>query len=288
MPDPASGVTVGAGSAAARVPVRPASTVMLVRDGSGGVEVFTLQRVSQMAFAAGMTVFPGGGVDPRDRDPSIGWAGPSAAWWAEQWGIDEAAARSQVVAAVRELYEETGVLLAAPAAVPDSPAELLGGPAMMSGENPPASGRDPRAEVTAHRASLADILRSAGRPLRADLLRPWARWITPPGPSRRYDTFFFLAALPNGQRADFATSEASGGGWFRPADLLRAGRNGEIGLMPPTLAMLTDLARADSVHDLLAASREVRPVTPQVLTIDGEVLHVRVGDREYRTRLRRG
>lgn len=256
------------------VQIRPASTVMLVRDAAGGPEVFTLQRVSRMAFAAGMTVFPGGGVDAGDGDPGIPWSGPGPGWWADRWGIELAAARGQVVAAVRELYEETGVLLAGPKAAAACTAA-------------------DRAAVTTHRMSLAALLRGIGAQLRADLLRPWARWITPPGPPRRYDTYFFLAALPEGQRADHATSEAADGGWHRPGDVLRAGQVGEVGLMPPTVAMLTDLADAESVGDLLAVPRyllgeSVPAVTPTVLSRDGEVLRVRVGTREYRTRLSGG
>ena len=251
----------------ADVPIRAASTVMLVRDGARGPEVFTLRRVAAMAFAAGMTVFPGGGVDPSDAEGEIPWAGPDVAWWAAQWRIDEVSARGQVVAAVRELYEETGVLLA--------------GGAAGSGD-----GTGDRAAVAEHRLSLAALLRLRGAELRADLLRPWARWITPPGQPRRYDTYFFLAALPDGQQPDFATSEAVSGGWQHPSDVLRAGRAGDVGLMPPTVAMMTDLAGARSVSELLAAPRIVEPVTPTVLTADGEVLRVRAGGREYTTRMR--
>lgn len=270
------------------VPIRPASTVMLVRDSTSasdrsgsdpvsdrsgrgaGIEVFTLRRVAQMVFAAGMTVFPGGGVDMSDADESIPWTGPDPAWWAEQWRIGRAAARAQVVAAVRELYEETGVLLA----------HREGAVAVWSDAAPD------RAAVTAHRLSLAALLRARGARLSADLLRPWARWITPPGQVRRYDTYFFVAALPDGQQPDFATSEAAAGGWQRPAEVLRAGEAGEVGLLPPTVAMMTDLAAARSVADLLATPRMVEPVMPTVLSADGEVLRVRAGDREYQTRLR--
>ena len=263
----------------AEVPIRAASTVMLVRDGARGPEVFTLRRVAAMAFAAGMTVFPGGAVDPSDADGEIPWAGPDVAWWAAQWRIDEVSARGQVVAAVRELYEETGVLLAG-----GRVAETAG----AAGSGDGTGGRaDDRAAVAEHRLSLAALLRLRGAELRADLLRPWARWITPPGQPRRYDTYFFLAALPDGQQPDFATSEAVSGGWQRPSDVLRAGRAGEVGLMPPTVAMMTDLADARSVSDLLEAPRIVEPVTPTVLTADGEVLRVRAGGREYTTRLRR-
>lgn len=216
---------------------------MLVRDAALGLEVFTLQRVTQMAFAAGMTVFPGGGVDPLDADDAIPWAGPGAAWWAERLRLDAAVARGQVVAAVRELYEETGVLLAGPEAAVDSEYDAA------------------RAAVAAHQVSLAALLRERGARLRADLLRPWARWVTPPGLPRRYDTFFFVAALPAGQRADCVTTEAISGGWHRPAEVLRAGERGEVGLMPPTVAMLADLAAADRVDDLLATERALEPHT---------------------------
>lgn len=284
MPDRPTG-------AATEVPIRGASSVMLVRDGSRGVEVFTLQRVSRMVFAAGMTVFPGGGVDERDADADIGWLGPDPEWWAQQWGVAAVAARSHVVAAIRELFEETGVLLAGPDSAIAASAEGgsgTGATAMPSRSNHAAiAGPADREAVTAHRASLAAVLRGSGARLRSDLLRPWARWITPPGPPRRYDTFFFLAALPDGQQADHATTEAAAGGWYRPRDVLDAGLRGEVGLMPPTLAMLSDLADAGSVDQLLDTPRQVHPVTPEVLTDDGEVLRVRVGDESYETRMPR-
>lgn len=231
------------------VPIRPASSVMLVRDGDAGLEVFTLQRVAQMAFAAGMTVFPGGGVDVLDVDEAIPWAGPGVQWWADRLRLDAAAARGQVVAAVRELYEETGVLLADPGR-PDA-----GGGVVVDGEDDAA-----RAAVAAHELSLAAMLQARGAQLRADLLWPWARWITPPGRPRRYDTYFFVAALPVGQRADCVTTEATSGGWRRPAEVLAAGDRGEVGLMPPTVAMLTDLAAAGRVDELLSVERVVEPV----------------------------
>lgn len=254
-------------------PVRPASTVMLLRDGSAGLEVFTLRRVAGMAFAGGMTAFPGGGVEIADADPSVPWTGPDADWWAAQWRIGAETARAHVVAAVRELFEETGILLAGQ-------------------DRDVSSGEDPdretdRLAVTAHRRSLADMLRRMGSPLRADLLRPWARWITPPGQTRRYDTYFFVAALPDGQQPAAVTTEASSVQWERPAEVLRAEQDGAVSLMPPTVAMLMDLAGAASVSEVLETPRVVEPVTPVVLTADGEVLRVRAGDREYSTRLPR-
>ncbi|HEX5402792.1 MAG TPA: NUDIX hydrolase, partial [Pseudonocardiaceae bacterium] len=93
---------------------RHAATVILARDGAAGIEVFLLRRVMGMAFAGGMTVFPGGGVDQRDADASVAWTGPPADWWAERFGCEPGLARALVCAAVRETFEESGVLLAGP------------------------------------------------------------------------------------------------------------------------------------------------------------------------------
>ena len=98
-------------------PVEPrnAATVVLMRPGvDGGSEVYLMRRHRTMAFAGGMWVFPGGGVDPRDADPLVGWAGPTPAAWAQRLGTDEETARALVCAAVRETFEESGVLLAGP------------------------------------------------------------------------------------------------------------------------------------------------------------------------------
>ena len=105
-------------AAGERTPAEPrdAATVVLMRPGTTatGPEVYLLRRQASMAFAAGMCVFPGGGVDPRDFDHAVAWAGPAPAEWAERLGTDEATARALVCAAVRETFEESGVLLAGP------------------------------------------------------------------------------------------------------------------------------------------------------------------------------
>ncbi len=251
--------------APAEVPVRPAATVMLLRDavplaGSArwagdaahrdpedqpGLEVFVLRRVAAMDFAAGMTVFPGGGVDEADHAAGIGWAGPDADWWATALGAEPEKARGLVVAAVRELFEETGVLLAtpvnpgAPTVYPDDATRLA---------------------ILHRQRVLPDVLAAAGLQLRADLLRPWANWITPPGRTRRYDTFFFAAALPAGQEARMLTTEAESGLWRTPEALLAEHAVRATALMPPTVAMLTDLAGFGSVAEVMAAPRVVTPV----------------------------
>jgi len=226
------------------IPVRPASTVMVLRDSAAGLEVYVLRRVAGMVFAPGMTVFPGGAVDPADLDPSIGWLGPDAAWWAARLGVRDGEAHALVVAAVRELFEETGVLLAEPT-TPGGSAEL------------PDS---VRLAILDRRTTLAAALAATGLRLRADLLRPWANWITPPGRTRRYDTFFFAAALPVGQQARQLTSEADLGEWRTPPEMLAAHGAGSLLLMRPTVAMLTDLAEFGTVAQALAAERVLTPM----------------------------
>jgi 8-oxo-dGTP pyrophosphatase MutT (NUDIX family) len=229
------------------LPIRPAATVMLVRDAPAGLQVFVLRRVAAMAFAPGMTVFPGGAVDPADHDPALQWAGPDEHWWAEHLQQQAPLARALVVAAVRELFEETGVLLAGAGDPAGSPADRpLGDPVRLA--------------LIEHRITLAAALATAGLRLRADLLRPWANWITPPGRTRRYDTFFFAAALPPGQQAEMLTTEADLGQWRAPRELFAERAAGTTALMPPTVAMLTDLAGYGSVAEVLAAKRVVAPV----------------------------
>lgn len=223
--------------------VRPAATVMLLRDAGPGIETFVLRRVATMAFASGMTVFPGGGVDPGDLE-DVPWHGPDPQWWATALGAEPDAARALVVAAVRELFEETGVLLAG--REPAGPVPVLPD--------------DVREAVMQHRATLPQVLADAGAGIRSDLLRPWANWLTPPGQGRRYDTFFFAAALPAGQHARMLTSEADLGLWRRPDDLFADKAAGRTKLMPPTMVMLRDLARFASVEQVLAHPRVVTKV----------------------------
>ena len=179
---------------------RDAATVMLLRPGHGGgpdgaegggpgVCVYMLRRRSSMAFAPGAYVFPGGSVDPADADEGIAWAGPDAAEWGRLLDAPAELARTLVCAAVRETFEESGVLLAGP----DGGTVL----ATTGDEGWEAD----RKALLAGSLSLARLLRRRGLVLRSDLLRPWARWVTPVTEARRYDTRFFAAALPDGQHA---------------------------------------------------------------------------------------
>lgn len=207
------------------VPKR-AATVMLLKDTDGGPVVHMLRRRASMAFAGGAYAYPGGGVDPRDDDLHVRWAGPTRAWWAERLGVDETAAQAIVCAAVRETYEEAGVLLAG--LTPDS----------VVGDTTGADWEADRVAVAARELSFAEFLDRRGLVLRSDLLGAWTRWITPEFESRRYDTWFFVAALPEGQRTRNASTEADRTVWIRPADAAASYDKGELLMMPPTIATL--------------------------------------------------
>lgn len=242
------------------VPARDAATVAIVREGSGGApEVYMLRRKASMAFAAGAFVFPGGSVDPRDADHEIDWAGPTPAEWGEIFGASERTALQLVCAAVRETFEESGVLLAGP--------DVDSVVADTTGDDWEAD----RLALIDKSLSFADFLRRRRLVLRADLLRPWGHWITPEIETRRFDTRFFVAALPPGQRTRDVGGEADKVTWIRPADALRAARDGEIMLMPPTRRTVAELSAFDTVADILATRRQIVTVMPAAVQVNGEV-----------------
>ncbi|EHK83687.1 NUDIX hydrolase [Saccharomonospora azurea] len=238
------------------VPAKDSATVVLVRDAAdgSGVEVFLQRRVKTMAFASGMTVFPGGGVDERDADASVGWVGPAPAQWARWFSCPEPLARALVCAVVREAFEESGVLLAG------TPSDVVADTSVYA---------DARAALTSGTLSLAEFLADAGLVVRADLLRPWANWVTPEEEPRRYDARFFVAALPQGQVADGATSEAESTCWQRPADAIADAEAGRAALMPPTWHTLDEIGRFGSTTEVLACERSIRRIMPRLVR-DGE------------------
>ena len=169
----------------------------------GGLEVFLLHRHAGMAFAANMAVFPGGGVDPRDLEPATdaSWSGPAPAAWAATLGTSADVARAVVCAAVRELFEESGVLLAGP----------------DDGTVVPSTAGDDwerdRARLESRDVSFSELLAERGLRVRTDLLTLWSCWITPVFEPRRYRTWFFAAALPAGQVTRDVSGEADGVEW---------------------------------------------------------------------------
>ena len=260
---------------------RDAATVMVLRSPSGGttgaaespgtgapsgVEVLMLRRVAAMKFAPGAYVFPGGSVDPADFGAAIGWHGPSPAEFGARLGASAEMARALVCAAVRETFEESGILLAGPPG---------GGPlAALSGPSWEAD----RAALASGALTLAELLSRRGLVLRADLLVPWTRWITPEGEPRRFDARFFVAALPVGQVVTGHEAESDHVAWLRPAAAIEAARAGEISLLPPTATTLHDFAAivgddgADGggLADILGARPAIEPITPSLMLEDGQ------------------
>ncbi|WP_300015148.1 NUDIX domain-containing protein [Pseudonocardia sp.] len=249
---------------------RPAATVLLIRDADGPrpLQVFLQRRVAGMAFAGGMTVFPGGGVDPSDLpDPAL-WSGPDPHWWGNRITAGADLAGRLVHAAVRETFEECGVLLAARA--DGSPPDRAVFPAE-------------RAALVARERTLRDVLTAGGLVLRADLLHAWARWVTPEESPRRYDTAFFVAAVPEGQQADAHTTEAVEAAWWHPAQALERWQAGEMELMAPTFRTLQEIGEYPDTASVLAAAaeREVAPVTPRVRKDGDHVVIVLPGDPDF-------
>jgi 8-oxo-dGTP pyrophosphatase MutT (NUDIX family) len=262
---------------------RDAATVMLLRpaaaggvdgggadrgDGHGGVEVYMLRRKSSMAFAPGAQVFPGGSVDARDADEHVAWAGPEPSEWGQIFDAPPQQAAALVCAAVRETFEESGVLLAGPSA--DS----------VVADTTGADWEADRMALLDHSLSLAEMLARRGLVLRSDLLRPWSRWITPVIEERRFDARFFAAALPPQQRTRDVGGEAAEVAWVNPADAIAMGRRGEILLWPPTAVSLAELAACGDVEAALRP-RTIRPVLPEASVAEGAVWLTIPADLEY-------
>ena len=242
---------------------RRASTVMLVRDGDRGTEVFLLRRVAQMAFAPSTMVFPGGGVDARDGETDLPWSGPDPAAWAARLGCSTPEAQMYVAAAIREVFEECGVLLAS--TTPDGPLADVSGPQW----------RGVRDGLVARELSLAGVLREHGLWLRSDLVVAKAHWLTPVFEPRRFDTWFFAAVMPSHQVADGDTTEADHADWFVPDDLLGAYAAGSAVMLPPTVMCVEEVRDAASAVDFVAHSAELPLVMPDVVdTPDGPAMRI--------------
>jgi glyoxylase-like metal-dependent hydrolase (beta-lactamase superfamily II)/8-oxo-dGTP pyrophosphatase MutT (NUDIX family) len=212
----------------------PAATVVLLRPGSGGLETLLTHRPSTMAFAADAHVFPGGRVDPGDADPSLAArsvVSPAAAAIALGGDLAPEVALAAHLAAIRELFEEAGVLLGETAS---PPADLAAGRSALL-----------RGEMT-----LAELAAALDLRLRTDLLVPLSRWVTPPGYPRRFDARFFAAALPDGVTPTFEGGEVVAHAWMRPGDALAAMADGRLTLWLPTSTTLQQLEHARSIDEI--------------------------------------
>ncbi|MGZ5417688.1 MAG: NUDIX hydrolase [Nocardioides sp.] len=238
-----------------------ASTVVLLRNGVGGpgsLEVYLLRRHVDMAFAAGMCVFPGGGVDPRDFDHQIAWVGPSAAEWASLLGVEEALARALVCAAVRETFEESGVLLAGPTS--DS----------VVSDTTGADWEADRRALEARDLSFTEFLDRRGLKLRTDLLRFWGTWVTPVFEPRRYNTRFLVALMPEGQVTRDVSTESDHVVWMPVREAILAVDEQRMLMLPPTYCTCMEIYEYDDPQDVLAATvgRDLTPIEPTAVQGD--------------------
>ncbi|MEY2583318.1 MAG: hypothetical protein QOE09_3167 [Ilumatobacteraceae bacterium] len=231
------------------IPAKPAATVMLLRDTENGIEVFMLRRTHAAAFASGMYVFPGGKVDPADGD------GDS----------------SYVMAAIRECFEEAGVLLA----LDDSGA--------LIGDGHPALTH--RQAVYDGDVSLESLCEQHHLGPAIDDLVWVSHWITPVGEtSRRFDTRFFVAAAPPEQTSNHDDNETIASEWVRPQTALRRQAAGELTMMAPTIKNLEFLDSHDSTPSVMEAARRLpRPsqIVPKLRRdTDGRISGVSLPDDE--------
>ncbi len=269
------------------VPVRDAATVILVRDapddrGEPGVEVCMLRRNLAAEFSAGAYVFPGGSVDPGDRGPAAQalCRGRTDAEASAILGIDSGGLAFWV-AALRECFEEAGVMLAG---TPDG---------AHPGRTVPLDTSDPevaerfaghRRALNEGRTGLIQLCEQENLVLPVDAVHYVSHWITPQLSPRRYDTRFFITAAPPHQVAQHDHGETIATVWVRPTEALAGSAGGEVELLPPTLANLRNIESFRSTDEVMAWARQVTDVPtvlPVVIIEDGHVLVLRPGDAGY-------
>ena len=267
------------------VPIQPAATVMLIRDAlteAGGptVEVCMLRRNLASEFVAGAYVFPGGSVDPADHGPAVEalCQGRTDAEASAVLGVGSGGL-AYWVAALRECFEESGVMLARHRA--DGP-----GAELLDTTDPGVAARFAayRDAVNRQELGLLDMCREEDLVLVVDGVHYVSHWITPELAPRRYDTRFFITAAPPGQVAHHDDTETIATVWFRPQDALAGEAEGEIELLPPTIANLRSIEGFTSTSEVMAWASRVTHVTtvlPIVLVEDGHILILRPGDVGY-------
>ncbi len=243
---------------------RPSATILLVRDGASGLEVFMVQRHHQIDFATGAMVFPGGKVDPADADPALESRCERAV---------PDSLRPIHVAAIRETFEECGVLLARP----------VGGRALVPGARLAEIERRHRAALNAGERSLREIVEQEELRLANDLLVHFAHWITPLFMPKRFDTHFYLVAAPPDQLAIHDGGESVDSVWTRPADAEAERAAGRRTIIFPTLMQVRKLGRSRDVAAAIAAanSAPIVSVLPHVEERGGEKMLVIPAEAGY-------
>jgi len=234
-------------------PVIPAATILLLRD-APAFEVLMVERHADISFAGGALVFPGGRIGDGDHDP---------AWSDHCGGLDAAPTeqRGPRIAAIREAFEETGILLACEA----------GEAGFIGGARQHALG-EWRAIVENDDRKFLDLIRRENLTLMCDALHLFARWVPPPAARhRRYDTWFFAARTPAGQEACEDGNEATEAIWISPADALSERDSGKRKMIFPTSRNVELLGVSDCADGVLefAAQRKIAPVQPEIIERGG-------------------
>lgn len=261
------------------VTVRDAATVMLVRDSAAGrLEVFMLRRNLNSDFVGGAYVFPGGAVDPEDRHADLEpiCEGRTDADASTALGLHPpTGGLAYWVAAIRESFEEAGVLLAY-----DATGDVI------DLRDPDVAARFDvhRGAVDRSERRLVEVCAEEGLRLAVDGMHYFSHWITPVGPPRRYDTRFFVAAAPVGQTPLHDDRETIANCWIAPPDALAQHRDGAFDLILPTIRNLEAIARFDTAADVLAAAAaldQIPAVLPRVID-DGDGIRILLpGDPGY-------
>ncbi len=261
------------------VPIRDAATVMLVRDAPGdrvggdpgGLEVFMLRRNLRSDFVGGAYVFPGGGVDDHDRvaDLEAVCQGRRDADASDQLGVD-AGGLAFWVAAIRESFEEAGVLLA----YDGHDGSARGHEGLVRLDDPATIERfaEHRRAVDRGERRLIEVCHQEDLRLAVDTMYYFAHWITPEGPTRRYDTRFFVARAPDAQVPLHDDHEVIANLWIRPRDALAANRAGELDMIFPTVRTLIAMARFDTADELMshaAAIGRIPGILPRIVADEG-------------------
>lgn len=236
------------------VPLRPASTVMLVRDAPNDIEVFMLQRTTSAVFASGMYVFPGGRVDDLDSASELDELcdGMSDAEASDLLRVPKGGL-AYWVAAIRECFEEAGVLLAR---------DARGGYVSLTEADSHAKFSALRHQVHEGELSLAELCRRENLRLAVDSIRYVSHWITPVGEKRRFDTRFFVAVAPSSQEPLHDDKETIASLWISPNDALSRAKRGDLAMIPPTIANLQFLAPHHSSVAAVDAARHIGVPTP--------------------------
>lgn len=264
-----------------RPALRHAATVILLRESAAGAEVLVTQRHENLAFMGGMWVFPGGVLSPADMTAdALALIPPLARERCARFTSLQGSALTPeecmglAVAAYRETFEETGVLLATTA------------DGMHCGDDLWNRLQSQRRAVAATPALFIELLRTEQLHLDIERLVYWAHWITPSNAPRRFDTRFFLAAAPASQTACIDTIEAVDHAWLTPRAILEAAERGSMPVSQPTMYNLMELDASLRAHSSLAAmleaerTRPIAPILPKVRRDDG-LLIVLPWDAEY-------